>query len=590
MYAVIDFETEEIVDGSGVAPLPVGVAIYYPDNDNSHYYAWGHPSENNCDREEAIRALRSAYRRECVFHNCKFDLEVALQHLGLEYPETYHDTMFLLYLDNPISVDLGLKPNAERLLGMPPDERDEVRAWLVAKGIARYSDKRWGRFISKAPGGLVGRYAVGDVKRTWLLFELLHTQIIDRGMEEAYRRELALVPILAGSERRGIRIDREQLERDLFQYEVYYEQVTRQICAMLGKDVDLDSGPALAEALLSGKHVESLPLTPKGRVSVARKGLDKALHGSELSRYLGYRGALKTLMTTFMRPWLEFSARNGRVHPSWNQVRGGDYGTRTGRLSSSKPNFQNVPNEFENLDIGGYLDLPLMRKYVLPDKDGDVILCGDFNGQEMRLLAHFAEGRLAQIYNENPTADIHEVAAHIVSEIMGITMKRKQTKIVGFSLIYGSGIPHLSEGLGVDYGTGRSIRNAYFKGMPGLKDFLDDVSNRSEVRTWGGRIIPVEPPRDGWTFGYKLANHLIQGSAADQTKQSIIDYNKSARNGIFYATVHDENDISVPESSLADEIGLLRCAMEDLPGFDVPFKVEFKYGRNWADLTKVIHD
>lgn len=586
MYAVIDFETEEIVDGSGMAPTPVGVAIYYPDNDNSVYYAWGHPSENNCEREEAVRALQSAYRRECIFHNCKFDLEVALQHLGLNYPAVYHDTMFLLYLDNPISTDLGLKPNAERLLGMPPDERDEVRAWLVAKGIARYNDKRWGRYISKAPGGIVGRYAVGDVKRTWLLFELLLSRVFDRGMAEAYQRELSLVPILAARERRGIRIDRERLEKDRFQYSVYYDLVTRKICTMLGKDIDLDVSADLAKALLSGGHVVELPRTPTGRPSVNRKGLNKAIHDPELSRHLGYRGALKTLMSTFIDPWLAFSEREGRVYPSWNQVRGEEYGTRTGRLSSSKPNFQNVPNEFDNLDIAGFLPLPLMRRYVLPDSPGQILLCADFNGQEMRLLAHFAEGRLAEIYNSDPSADIHQVAAHIVSEIMGVTMKRKDVKITGFSMIYGSGIKHLAETLAVDYPVAKNIRDAYFKGMPGLREFLNDVSERSAVRTWGGRIIPVEPPREGWSFGYKLANHLIQGTAADQTKESILRY--TALRGTydsFYATVHDENVISIDPDDFDTEREMMREAMEDMC-FDVPFRVEFKWGHNWADLTK----
>jgi DNA polymerase-1 len=592
MYSVIDFETEEIVDGSGLAPVPVGVAIYYPDNDNSRYYAWGHPTENNCTVEDGIRALRSAYQRECLFHNCKFDLEVARQHLGLPYPKAYHDTMFLLYLDYPISHDLGLKPNAERLLGMPPEERDAVREWLVAKGICRWNDKRWGRFISKAPGGLVGRYAEGDVKRTWLLFDMLHPGVLGREMGPAYDRERKLVPIIAAREHAGVRIDRQRLEQDLFLYQVYYEQITQHICQVLGKDVDLDSGAALAEALLSGGHVESLPRTPKGRISVARKGLNAALRNSPLSKLIGYRGALKTLMTTFMGPWLDFSARDGRIHPAYNQVRGEEYGTRTGRLSSSKPNFQNVPNEFEGLDLDGFPLLPLMRQYVLPDADDEVILVGDFNGQEMRLLAHFAEGRLAQIYREDPTADIHEVAAQIVSEILGIMMKRKQTKIVGFSLVYGSGVPHLADGLGVEYDLARKIKQAYFKGMPGLEEFLDDVGGRSEVRTWGGRIIPVEPPRANpnggiWSFGYKLANHLIQGTAADQTKEAIIRYNASSKPGRFFATVHDENDTSVPLAKLGEEIAVLRAAMEDLPDFDVPFKVEFKYGRNWADLTKI---
>jgi DNA polymerase-1 len=248
---------------------------------------------------------------------------------------------------------------------------------------------------------------------------------------------------------------------------------------------------------------------------------------------------------------------------------------------------QNVPTEFENADVAGYPALPLMRQYILPEY-GEVLVAADYNGQEMRLLAHFAEGKLAEIYNNDPRADIHAVAAEIVSQMAGMSLKRKQTKIVGFSLVYGSGIPHLAEGLGVPYEEARRVKEAYFRAMPGLKEFLREVSNRSEVRTWGGRIIPVEPSRlvngDSWSFGYKLANHLIQGSAADQTKQSIIDYVDHRSHGSFLATVHDENVISVPVDKLAEEIALLRGSMERLPGFDVPFVAEVETGPNWADL------
>ena len=85
--------------------------------------------------------------------------------------------------------------------------------------------------------------------------------------------------------------------------------------------------------------------------------------------------------------------------------------------------------------------------------------------------------------------------------------------------------------LGVPGHEASQIKRAYLKTMVGLADFQQSVSMRSEVKTWGGRIIPVQPPKyneDGsvWTFNYKLVNHLIQGTAADQTKESIIRHDE----------------------------------------------------------------
>lgn len=583
-FAVVDFETDAIIDGSGQAPRPVGVSV------NHQYYAWGHPTGNNCSYEDGRRALAAVWDQPLIFHHGKFDIGVAMQHMGLPWPKVWHDTMYLIYLDNPIAPSVSLKPSAYRLLGMPPDEQDAVRDWLVNKGIVPWNSKSWGAHISKAPGDLVGKYAEGDTKRTELLYERLYQSVVDRGMYAAYRRELELTPILYEAEHVGVRIDREQLEWDLFEYQAIFEKMSVQICRVLGADINLDSGAELASALEKSGLARTLPRTPTGRLSTARAALEGAVTDPVLLQLLRYRGALKTLIGTFMKPWLNLSDADGRVHPSWNSVRGDIYGTRTGRLSCSAPNLQNVPTEFEGLDLEGHPLLPFMRRYILPD-EGHVLVAADYNGQEMRLLAHFAEGRAAEIYRKDPRADFHQVARNIVHNEAALDLKRKQVKITGFSLIYGAGVPALASQLGVPHDTARLIRNAYLNAMPGLREFQKDVAGRSQVKTWGGRIIPVEPPKmvDGqmWSFEYKLANHLIQGSAADQTKQSIIDYHKNkVVNSRFLMTVHDENVTSVPIDDLRDDVKALCDSMETLPGFDVPFIAEVEVGDNWHDLKE----
>lgn len=238
-----------------------------------------------------------------------------------------------------------------------------------------------------------------------------------------------------------------------------------------------------------------------------------------------------------------------------------------------------------------------MRVYILPD-EGEVLLAADFNGQEMRLLAHFAEGKAAEIYNTDPRADFHVIAVELVESTSGPVWtsttpkgKRKQAKITGFSLIYGAGVNALAAQLGVPYQEAAVIKKAYLRAIPGLPEFQYAVSQRSEVKTWGSRLIPVEPPKineDGstWTFNYKLVNHLIQGSAADQTKESIVVYHERPHWGRFLMTVHDENVVSVRLEHLLQEAIALAFAMEKLPGFDVPFVVEMEYGHNWHELEE----
>lgn len=590
MY-VVDFETKAIVNGSGHSPKPVGVAIH-PLGEEPRYYAFGHPTKNNCTESEAKAALAAIWDKFLVFHNCKFDIGVAMEHWDFPWPETYHDTMYLIYLDNPLAPTVSLKPSSERLLGLPPDEQDAVRDWLMQHGVVPSNSKSWGAHICDAPGDLVGTYAIGDVVRTGQLFELLYDSIIQRNMLDAYNRELLLTPILYHAEKRGVRLDRDSLASDLPLYETMLDQCDNAIRTILG-DQPIDTPAQVAKALVANGY--TLRKTPTGRVSTSQDALQEAIKdNADLLDLLKYRGALKTLLGTFMRPWLELSAADGHLHPSWNSVRGDDYGTRTGRLSCSNPNLQNVPTEFEFDYTGilkGFLPLPFMRLYILPDP-GEVIVAADYNGQEMRLLAHFAEGQAAEIYRTDPRADFHEVAVRLVKEKAHLDIKRKQAKITGFSLIYGAGVAALSQQLGVPMAEGRQIKAAYLKAMVGLQDFQHSVESRSQVRTWGGRIIPVEPPKineDGsrWEFNYKLVNHLIQGSAADQTKESIIRYHKYNPNGRFLMTVHDENVISIHPDYLKPETVALATAMEDLPNFDVPFIVEMEQGENWHELTIV---
>ena len=182
---VVDFETAAIEPRPEFPPEPVGVAIKWPGK-KAKYLGWGHPDKNNTCKEGAVRALEEVWRSDSpvLFHNAKFDLSVATEKLGMsELPwERVHDTMFMLFLDDPYSKSLALKPSAERYLGLPPTEQEEVRDWLYDNVLPR-SIKEWGAHICKAPGDLVGRYAVGDVDRTGQLFDALYDKINARGKE-----------------------------------------------------------------------------------------------------------------------------------------------------------------------------------------------------------------------------------------------------------------------------------------------------------------------------------------------------------------------------------------------------------------------
>ena len=601
----IDFESEAIEDYPNFPPKPVGVAIKYDDHPG-RYYAWGHPEGNNCSIEDAAKALQDAFAAEddLLFHNARFDMAIMEKFFNMPWgdPLRIHDTMYLLFLNNPLQTTLSLKPSSELLLGLPPDEQSAVRDWLILHGVVPSNSKNWGAHISQAPADIVGPYAIGDVDRTKALYNLLYPSIVERGMTEAYNRERILAPILNQSEAEGIRVDVEALKADLANYQYYFKKATDEIKIALGQnneEFNIDSGVQLAEALRFAEYTVSdddWPKTPTGKLSTARDVLKKVITNQPLFQLISYRGALKTIIGTFMSSWLtKAESTGGYLHPRWNQVKGDEYGAKTGRLSSSNPNFQNVPTEFEEVVPEGYPPLPQLRQYVLPD-EGQVFVSADFHSQEIRMLGHFAEGAIKEIYDNDPKADIHQVAADIISDTSGLSLTRKHTKIVAFSILYGAGVGTMSERMKVSMSEAGQIKRAYLKVLVGVGDFMKEVENRAyhkePVWSWGGRELYAPAPvvqASGqiWNKDYVLLNYLIQGSSADQTKQAIIDYHNTKKHGRFLATVHDEICISVSKKHLKAEVALLKAAME-AGEFDIPMRATVEIGANWAEMEEYV--
>jgi DNA polymerase-1 len=597
----LDYETEKI-NGNVISnpPNPVGLAVWVQGSE-PQYLAWGHPYNNNITRQKGLEYARRVITstRDLLFHNAPFDLSVTNGALGTTWAyqdwNRIHDTQYLVFLDDPYASTLSLKPSAHRYLGMPPDEQTELKKWILLN-VPYATESDWGAYISYAPGDLVGRYAVGDVVRTYRLFEYLYQKIIDRGMQGAYDRERRLMPILYESSRKGIRVNREKLEEDHERYKIELGRADDQLRGRLGApNLDFGKRGDLAEALESSGFVTEWALTKTGRKSTSKKTL--RINDPTVESLVKYRGALNTCLSTFMGPWLELSYEDGRLHTSWNQVRTVERdsaGTQTGRLSSSHPNFQNVPTEFDLVIPEGFLALPLMRIYLLPEV-GHVWLKRDFSSQEVRILAHFEDGQLLRSYVLNPNFDPHQANRERALEITGVDYARKYIKITGFSLIYGAGVPGVMRQTGIEeYEVAQALRNAVLNAMPDVKTLIREVQNagrRGEaIRTWGGREYFVEPSKiiDGRmrSFEYKLLNYLVQGSAADQTKQSIIDWADTRHwSSTFLATVHDEINISAPKEEAKEHMKVLKEAM-DKDRFDVPFKSEGFMGENWEEIEE----
>lgn len=631
MIYTLDFETKPIEKFSPLPPEPVGLALKV-DKQPSVYYSFGHINgQNNCTKEQVSKILIDIckdcrlFGSRMVFHNASFDLKVMKVH----FPDIPYipfnkvdDTLFLSVLHNPYEEKLGLKPLAEKYLGIPPEARDLMGEWLMEHIYTpdgkKLSDKPGGKeyfvkYTYCAPPELAGKYACMDTDMTYELCEQLLQNIKVTGQERAYERELALIPVIIDNELTGMRVNSELIERDLDEYGYYIDWLDDFIRDQLkAPGLNLNSPRQLCRAMLSAGILDETKLKrseKSGQYCMSKKTAGSAYKDQKFFKLMSYRNRIHTCHSTFMKPWSFMSKIDGKnlVYTSWNQVRSPRGGTKTGRFSST-PNFQNLPGaasvedppheEIRNFFPGhDFWPLPEIRSYVVPWDKGWCLLDRDWSQQELKITGHFSTspegpGMLIKKYREDPSFDLHSYVGDTLRNQFGIDLKRKAVKTVNFGITYGEGAKGLSEALMISKEDAGRIRDAVLSTNIDL-DYLYKVTRARDaknqpIRTWGGRLYYTEPPiiYEGKKimFAYRLVNTLIQGSAGDIIKEVWTKIGPNTETRKTYLTVHDQFLISVPIENARKEMENLSHAMEDID-LDIPLTSDGKISYyNWAEM------
>ena len=621
----IDFETEGIEARPKYPPKPVSLGIKWPDEAKYRIMAWGHPSGNNCTEKEARGELKRAYdsKYPVLAQNFMFDGDVAETHWDLRLPtwDRYHDSMFALFLWDPHAPTLALKPSAERLLGIAPEEQDLMQAWIIANvPQAHQKPSTAGAYICKCPFKIVAPYLKGDLTRTLGLFQYLYPRIVDAGMLEAYQRELKLMPILLRNARRGMRIDVEALERDTPVMRAGITKADEWLRKRLG-DINLDSPKQLGEALLAKGAVVDFKRTKHGQLSTSKKHLtiDK-FADKKVYQVLTYRAQAETAVGTFMESWMDLVGSGDSIYPDWSQVRaskgGGNdsKGARSGSIICAKPNLLNLPKKWKKAMVAGYAHpdfikglppLPFIRSYALPHA-GKRWGRRDFKMQELYLFAYYEEGPVMQGFLDDADFDIHELVRAeeeraLVSAGLRDSIDRDTAKNTVFARLYGQGVTGLMETLKLpdsERAVAQIVQKAINTALPSIKE-LDTqlktlVNAGSPIKTWGGRLYYKEPSKYVEKFGrdmdfaYKMLNYLVQGSGADVTKEVIIRYDAHPKRAEdMIVTVYDEIDVDLPlsDKGARQEMTVLKECMASVDIKPLGIQSDGEVGSSWGTLS-----
>ena len=518
---------------------------------------------------EILRPILEDASHPKYLQNVKFD-RLMFKAAGIELAGVIFDTMIASYV---------IDPEASHKL-------DDMAMDLLQIRTVSYKTlvgKR--KSIAEVDIPLVAQYCGMDTYITYQLVPLLQAQLtaIPELWDLFQNVEMALEPILAEMEWRGIRIDREFLSAFSLELEKDLDALAIAAYAQAGKEFNLNSPKQLSEILL---EILGEKFTKKSRKSKTGYSTDVAV----LNKLEGDHPLIDTILENRTLAKLKstyvdalpslIQPKTGRVHTDFNQTV-----ASTGRLSSSNPNLQNIPirTAFSKRIRAGFLP-----------KEDWILMAADYSQIELRILAHLSqEPELMRAFNAGE--DVHTVTAQLLLEKEEVTSdERRLAKIINYGVIYGMGAQKFSRDIGVP--------------VKVAKQFIDKFNQRYEKISSYMQSVEVEAERDGYVKtilgrrryfrglsqigGYQKAallrsavNAPIQGTSADIIKVAMLRVNEllSEYQAKLLLQVHDELVFEVPPDEVAELQPKIKAAMESALELSVKLEVDIHTGKNWME-------
>jgi len=503
---------------------------------------------------------------------CFFDLKESLHELKktfkvepfFEALSNFDDIKLMAYLLDPGKKSYELSELASHYLDVNLKEMDEpCKKAIVVRRLGRALKEE----VSKE--GLKEWYQSVEVPLSYVLFE----------MEDA-----------------GVKIDLSYVKELSQEFSERLKAIEEKLYELAGFRFNPRSPQEVAKVLFDRLKLPKVKSTPKGdQPSTDVEVLEELKGQHPIVEYLLQYRTLYKLKSTYLDAFLkQTSLKDHRLRTTYNQT-----GTATGRLSSQNPNLQNIP-------VKGEEGLKIRRAFIA--EEGYYLCSLDYSQIELRILAHFSQDKNL-ISSFLRGEDIHTKTA---CEVFGVKPEdvsqemRRVAKVINFGITYGMSPFGLAKELNIDKHSAELYIKRYFERYPQVKSYIDEVIKFAQetgyVKTISGRkrYIPeiFSPNKNLRDLGFRIAiNTPIQGSAADLMKSAMVALAKEMKQrGLkskILLQVHDELLLEVPEEELEVVRSLAIEVMEEpfsrlsLPiRLSVPIKVNFAYGRSWADCKE----
>jgi len=430
----------------------------------------------------------------------------------------------------------------------------------------------------------------GSLSKLIPLWEVIKNKTAALGIDNVWENEeKPLIPVIASMEKNGILVDKNWLKKLSKKAEKKIYDLEKKIYQLSGEKFNINSPKQLSEILFEKLKIPSSSLRKTATKKISTN-IDELLKIKDshpiIPLIIEYRGITK-LKNSFLDTLPNFiNLKTNRIHTIWNQG-----GTTTGRLSSEKPNLQNIPQKG---DWGKQI-----RKAFVSKKSFSLVSL-DYSQIELRLAAHLS-GDVKMIEAFNQDKDIHKITAayiHNIPEDKVSPSMRQRAKILNFGIIYGMGNKSFAQSAEISLDEAKKFREEYFSNFSGLRNYLDfSLENAKKLgyaETIFGRkrFLPLLGGLGRIARGQEriAVNMPIQGLAADIIKMAMIKIQELIKKKhmeediIILIQIHDELIIEIKSGIIKEIVPIFRDIMENVVKLKVPLKVDVRIGNKWGEM------
>ena len=573
-FVSVDLETTSV--DPMVAQI-VGISISFKKN-SGFYIPIEYPekTKNNFgenDLKSVLNILKEILENDKIKkigQNIKYDALILFRN-GIKISNIFLDTMVAAHVLNPSARSYKLDVLSLEFLNynMVPIED------LIGKGKDQIT-------MDLVPLDKIAFYAIEDADVVFQLAELFVPKLEENGQMEFFNKiEMPLINILMQMENEGVYVDVKSLNEMSFRIGQELDSLVENIHSISGAEFNINSTQQLANILF-----DDLNLTQIKKRSTAENVLKELVNEHELpALILSYRKLNKLKNTYIDALPAAINPSTNRIHSTFNQTI-----ASTGRLSSTGPNFQNIPiRTKEGREI---------RKSFIAQKEKWEILSADYSQIELRIMAHLSEdSELCNAFNQE--LDIHNRTASLIYNVSIDDIQpdmRRTAKVINFGIMYGAGPFRISQELGISRKAAQEIIKEYFNQYSGIKDYIEKTIDKARSDNYVETILGRR--RSVWDINSENAlkrqaaeriaiNMPIQGSAAELIKIAMIEVQKEIEKNSLKSKmilqIHDELLFEYPYEEKDILVSMVKNSMEHAMKLKVPVIVDYGFGKNWYE-------